>query len=83
VPPTPAQHSDSDVLAADSYMTATGAKDRERLRTIDPSETAALYTRRTAANRYEQPFGGFLNRVSEVRVLPGAPYPVVGEGVSH
>ena len=25
-------------------------------------------------NGYEQPFGGFLNRVSEVRVLPGAPF---------
>ena len=64
-------------------MTATGANYGERLRTIDPSERAALYTRRTAATDYEQSFGGFLNRVSEVRVLPGAPYPVVVEGISH
>jgi len=54
-------------------MTATGANDGERLLTIDPSERAALYTRRAVATDYEQAFGGFLNRVSEVRVLQGAP----------
>ncbi len=64
-------------------MTATGANYGERLWTIDRSEWAGLYTRRTATNGYEQPFGGFLNRVSEVRVLPGASYPVGVEGVSH
>ena len=64
-------------------MTATRANYGERLRTIDPSERAALYTRRTVPNIYEQSFGGFLNRVSEVRVLPGAPYLVVNLGLSY
>ena len=54
-------------------MTATGANYGERLRTIKGYWKAPLYTGRTAANVYEQSFGGFLNRVSEVRVLPGAP----------
>jgi len=37
-------------------------------------ERAHLYMRPTAENGCGQPDSGFPNRVSEVRVLPGAPY---------